>query len=208
MIGIGAMVVATLFFIMIAPHRIDRITTFLSGGGTSATSYHITQAEIAIGSGGVFGKSLANSVQAYGYLPEAVNDSIFAILGEMFGFIGLLAIMAVFFALLLRLLKIIDNIVDPHMRLLVAGVFGWVATQTIVNIGAMLGVFPLTGVTLPFLSFGGTSLVFIMAALGVALQVSQFTSHNAKERPKDEDSDLGRGLGRSRYTRARRYQRA
>lgn len=205
-IACGAILAASVVLILISPHRLDRVATFLAPENNSdTTSYHITQAKIAIGSGGLVGKGLGNSVQAFGYLPEAVNDSIFAILGEKFGFVGLLAILAVFLALLQRLLKIIDNIADPYLKLLVAGVFGWVATQAIVNIGAMLGVFPLTGVTLPFVSFGGTSLLFIMAATGLAFQVSRYTTHQtnaeSKENATNEDTRSRRGLGRTRDAR-------
>lgn len=209
-IACGAIVAASVLLIIISPHRLDRVATFLAPENNSdTTSYHITQAKIAIGSGGLVGKGLGNSVQAFGYLPEAVNDSIFAILGEKFGFVGLLAILAAFLALLQRLLKVIDNITDPYLKLLVAGVFGWIATQAIVNIGAMLGVFPLTGVTLPFVSFGGTSLLFIMAATGLAFQVSRYTTHQtgseSKENAKYEDTRSRRGLGRTRDARPGSY---
>lgn len=203
---------AMVIFIAIAPHRIERVTTFLTGAAVESeddsANYHINQATIAIGSGGVIGKNLGNSVQVFGYLPEAKNDSIFAILGEMFGFVGLVAILALFFGLLKRLLRIIDHLVDPYYRLLVAGVFGWVATQTIVNVGAMLAIFPLTGVTLPLISFGGTSLLFIMAVLGLAFQISRYTTHANIGGGADEAGSSRRGLGRTRYAGSRGYQRA
>ena len=104
-------------------------------------------------------------------------------MGEIFGLVGIVVIMAIFAALFMRLLRIHDHLSDPYQRMLVAGVFGWLATHTIVNIGAMLGVFPLTGVTLPFVSFGGTSLLFIMMAMGVAFHVSRYTSHTVTPIP-------------------------
>jgi cell division protein FtsW len=203
---LGAMVL----FIATAPHRLERIATFLAPTEEmSGAGYHIHQAKMALGVGGLTGKGLGNGVTAFGYLPEAPTDSIFAILGELFGFIGVIAIMAVILGLLLRLLKVIDNIGDDYMKLLVAGIFGWIATQATVNIGAMLGVFPLTGVPLPFLSFGGTSLLFIMAALGVAFQVSKYTTHAVdNERKKDEGTRSGRGIRGSRDSGTRGYQRA
>jgi len=212
-IGIAVMLAAMIILIVSAPHRIDRIATFFSGSttavDTSGSAYHITQAKIAIGSGGFFGKGLGNSTQVYGYLPEAVTDSMFAILGEMFGFVGLITILAIFLGLFLRLLKTIDHLNDPYLRLIVAGVFGWLATQTIVNIGAMVGVLPLTGVTLPFISFGGTSLLFVMAALGLAFHVSRYTTHRvSEESTQNENSDGGRRIGRTRHSRSRGYQRA
>jgi len=207
---IGALVVGVIFFagvslVVIAPHRLERIATFLNPSqDTENTSYHLQQAKIAIGSGGFFGLGLGHSVQAFGYLPEAVNDSIFAIMGELFGFVGLLAVLALFIALLMRILNIMDRIHDPPMKLLVAGGFGWIATHVIVNIGAMIGIFPLTGVTLPFLSFGGTSLLFIMLTLGLVFQISRYTTHGPrKEGEEHEDTRGRRGVGRTRNASSR-----
>jgi cell division protein FtsW len=202
MIGVG------ILFILIAPHRIDRVTTFLSGDDSSvddAGSYHITHAKIAIGSGGIAGVGIGNSIQATGYLPEAINDSVFAILGETFGFIGLVAILALFTALLLRLLKVADHLMDMRLRLLVAGVFGWLGAHVILNVGAMIGIIPLTGITLPLLSFGGTSMVFIAAALGLAFQLSRYTAFGSKLKDNEyEDSQRRRRVGRSRDPSRRR----
>lgn len=175
----GIMALA-LIFIIIAPHRIARVATFLSSD-TSAeakgSAYHITQAKIALGTGGVFGLGLGKNVQAFGYLPEAPNDSIFAVMGESFGFVGLVGILLFLNGLLLRLLYIVDRTENVAYRLIVAGVFGWLATHTVLNIGAMVGIIPLTGITLPLLSFGGTSLLFIMLALGVVFGISRYTVH-------------------------------
>lgn len=197
--------------IVTSPHRIERVLTFFNPSGADVESYHITQAAIALGSGGFFGKGLGQSIQAFGYLPEAVNDSIFAILGETFGFVGLMVILALFFMLLRRLLLMIDRLSDPTMRLIVAGVFGLIMTHVVVNVGAMTGIFPLTGVTLPFLSFGGTSLLFMMLALGLVFHISRYTSHRAFDEVKESDneSSLRRGrVGRPRYAGSRRHQRA
>ncbi|PLS80796.1 hypothetical protein CYG49_04185, partial [Candidatus Saccharibacteria bacterium] len=208
LLGVGVLLIIT------SPHRIERVVTFFNPSAAGeAERYHIHQAAIALGSGGFSGRGLGQSIQAFGYLPEAVNDSIFAIFGESFGFVGLVVVLCIFFALLLRLLKIIDHIHDCTQRLLVAGVFGWVATHAIVNIGAMTGVFPLTGVTLPFLSFGGTSLLFIMTALGIAFHISRYTSHQlvtqtTKAGGSYANSRSRRGLGRTRHASASGYQRA
>lgn len=203
--GVGMLLIVT------SPHRIERVLTFMNPAAEDASSYHITQAAIALGSGGLTGKGLGQSVQAFGYLPEAVNDSIFAILGETFGFIGLIVILMLFYMLLRRLLLIIDRLSDPTMRLIVAGVFGLIMTHVIVNVGAMTGVFPLTGVTLPFLSFGGTSLLFMMLGLGLVFHLSRYTSHRTFEETKedaDESAMRRRGVGRTRYAGTRRHQRA
>jgi len=208
LLGIAVM---GLLFTVTSPHRLERVATFFGGHAQDAadTGYHINQALIAVGSGGLTGKGLGRSIQAFGYLPEAANDSIFAIFAEKFGFLGTLAVLAIFAALFLRLLKVMDNAGTPYHKLLVAGVFGWIFTHTVVNVGAMLGIFPLTGITLPFLSFGGTSLLFIMGALGLALNASRYTVHN---KPNSQDEGGGtnedrrsrRGVGRTRYPGASR----
>ncbi len=208
--SVAALTAVGMLFIIFSPHRIERVVTFFNPAAASeASNYHSEMAKIAIGSGGVVGKGLGESIQAFGYLPEAVNDSIFAILGETFGFIGLAVILIIFFVLLARLLSIMDHVSDPYMKLLVAGVFGWIATHVVVNVGAMIGVFPLTGVTLPFLSFGGTSLLFTMIILGIVFHISRFTTHQqVKKEGGDESSNRRRGVGRSRDARSRRHQRA
>ncbi len=201
---LGLVVIAGIMTIVIAPHRVDRITTFLQGDNTSTSDpggYHIEHAKIAIGTGGLFGVGIGNSIQATGYLPEAINDSVFAIMGETFGFVGLVAILALFVALLMRLLKIMDHLIDIRLKLLVAGVFGWLGAHVILNVASMIGIFPLTGITLPLLSFGGTSMIFIAAALGLAFQLSRYTIHTSRlKEATDEDSSSRRGIGRSRYT--------
>lgn len=204
MMIVALMFIASILFILIAPHRIDRITTFFSGDSSTvsdAGSYHIAHAKIAIGSGGLTGVGIGNSVQATGYLPEAINDSVFAIMGETFGFVGLVAILALFTALLLRILKVADHLTDIKLRLLVAGVFGWLATHVILNVGAMIGIVPLTGITLPLLSFGGTSMVFIAAALGLVFQLSRYTVFGS--RATEEAAGVQRSAQRQGRVRSR-----
>ena len=184
--------------------------TFVSGDSASSmandANYHINHAKIAIGSGGLMGVGIGNSVQATGYLPEAINDSVFAIMGETFGFIGLVVILLLFLALLLRLLRMADHLPDTWMKLVVAGVFGWLASHVILNVAAMIGVFPLTGITLPLLSFGGTSMIFIAAALGLAFQLSRYTTHQAATKESHyENSRSRRGVGRTRYASRRSH---
>lgn len=209
-LGIAGLAVAGVLLIVTSPHRMDRVLTFFNPTTVGdASSYHINQAMIALGSGGLFGKGLGQGVQAFGYLPEAVNDSIFAILGETFGFLGVVVILLLFAALLRRILKTMDATVDPTLKLMVAGVFGLLAAHIVVNIGAMTGIFPLTGVTLPFLSFGGTSLLFTMVALGVVFAISRYTTHQnitTKQEPASEGTERRRGVGRPRYASPRRHQ--
>ena len=201
---VGGVLALGAIFIITAPHRIERVMTFIQHSSSTEDDmgYHIDQALIAVGSGGVTGKGLGQSVQAFGYLPEAANDSIFAILAEIFGFLGTVAVLAIFAALLMRLLGIMDHSSNPYYRLMMAGIFGWVFSHIVVNIGAMLGIFPLTGITLPFVSFGGTSLLFMLAAIGVALQISRYTGHqtptNVTSKGAYEDRRRGRGIGGAR----------
>jgi len=148
----------------------------------------------------LMGRGLGQSVQAFGYVPEAANDSIFAIMAEKFGFIGMILIFAVYGTLLLRILTIAQRAPNHYLQLICTGVFAWLAIQAFVNIGAMLSIMPLTGVTLPFLSFGGTSLVFTMAALGVVFNISKYTQFGKiSEGTANANSDGRRGLGRARY---------
>jgi cell division protein FtsW len=199
-----------LVLIISAPHRMERIMTFFNTheGDSLQTQkdsgYHIEQAKLAIGSGGLFGLGIGNSVQATGYLPEAINDSVFAIMGETFGFVGLVIILGLFAALLMRLLKISSLLSDPWLQLLVAGVFGWLASHIVLNIASMVGIIPLTGITLPLLSFGGTSMAFIAAAIGVAFQASRYTNFAVNEREEHAHTGRRGRVGWSRDTSRRR----
>lgn len=198
--------VGGVLLIVTSPHRIERVTTFLQGDNHASSvtqsdnDYHIQQARIAIGSGGLLGLGIGKSVQATGYLPEAINDSIFAVMGETFGFMGLLAILALFTALLLSILYVAARLPDMTLRLVVAGVFGWVISHVVLNIAAMTGLIPLTGIPLPLLSYGGTSMLFIAAALGLVFQISRYTSHKVLEEGSDVENIGGRRrLRRTRY---------
>ena len=160
-------------------HRMERVDAWvatLSGGESSDSTYHIENAMLAIGTGGLTGVGIGNSVQATGYLPESINDSVFAIMGETFGFIGLFLILAIFGVILLRILKIAEGTQDSEDRLIIIGVFSWLLAQVVVNIMAMTSLVPVTGITLPLLSYGGTSMVFIAFAIGLSLQLSCYTS--------------------------------
>ncbi len=185
-------------------HRMERVNAWLatmSGSESSDSTYHIENAILAIGTGGFFGVGIGNSVQATGYLPESINDSIFAILGETFGFIGLFLIISVFAVILLRMLKVASGTVAFDEHLFIVGVFAWVFAQVVVNIMAMTGLVPVTGITLPLLSYGGTSMVFLAYALGLVLQLSCYTS---REVITNENISSGGRLGRAHYSSRRR----
>lgn len=182
MMVLGVVLVLGVVAIVSSPHRMERLGTFSSED--SSDSYHIKNAMIAIGSGGLMGVGLGNSVQATGYLPESINDSVFAVMGETFGFVGLLAVVAGFTVLLMRLLRTANYLHDDEQELVVIGIFAWIAAHVVVNIAAMTGLMPLTGITLPLLSYGGTSMMFTSVALGLALQLSCYTSREPRtEKP-------------------------
>lgn len=181
MLIIGGILV-TGFMLLTLPfaYRRDRVTTFLNPERDCQSSgYQACQALIAVGSGGMFGKGLAHSVQAYGYLPEAANDSIFAIFAEKFGFVGSSLLIMTFVLFFARLKSIMERAPDLFTRLLVTGVLAWLSTQAIINIGAMIGLLPLKGITLPFISYGGTSIIFVLAAVGLAFNISRYTTYGA-----------------------------
>lgn len=160
------------------PYRRERLATFLHPTADCQSSgYQACQALISVGSGGLTGLGLGRSVQAYGYLPEAANDSIFAIYAEKFGFIGVAVLLALFAAFFARLKSLAERAPDNASRFIVVGILAWLAIQTFINIGAMLGLLPLKGITLPLVSYGGTSVVFIMAALGVVFHISKYTTY-------------------------------
>lgn len=174
---IGALLVLA---VASTPYRRDRLATFLHPtADCQSTGYQACQALISVGSGGLIGLGLGRSVQAYGYLPEAANDSIFAIYAEKFGFIGVAILLALFIAFFSRLKSIAERAPNNFTRLIVIGILTWLAVQTIMNIGAMIGLLPLKGITLPLVSYGGTSVVFIMGALGVVFQISRYASYAA-----------------------------
>ena len=165
--------------VITSAHRMERVNAWfdtLTGAASSDSTYHIENAMLAIGTGGFFGVGIGNSVQATGYLPESINDSVFAIMGETFGFVGLFLVLVVFAAMLLRMLKVAEHTSDPEHNLFVIGVFSWTLAQVVVNIAAMTGLVPVTGITLPLLSYGGTSMIFIAFAIGLVLQLSCYTS--------------------------------
>lgn len=175
----GVIAIGLILAIAATPYRRDRLLTFLHPESNCLTTgYQACQALISVGSGGMIGLGLGKSVQAYGYLPEAENDSIFAIYAEKFGFVGVAVLLALLMALFARLKNIVERAPDNFSRLVVAGVLAWFSTQAIINVGAMIGLLPLKGITLPFISYGGSSVLLVLAALGVVFQVSRYTSHS------------------------------
>lgn len=156
------------------PYVKQRIMTFINPSENGLTSgYQIQQSLIAIGSGGVTGRGFGQSIQKFNFLPEPIGDSIFAVAAEEFGFMGSVSILILFVFLAFRGLKIAAQTDEMFGRLLVVGIVILITAQAFVNIAAMLGVIPLSGNPLPFVSHGGTALLFTLAEVGIVLSVSR-----------------------------------
>lgn len=163
-----------LILVLISPYRRDRLFTFLDPtSDPQGSSYHIRQILIALGSGGLWGVGLGQSRQKYLFLPEPATDSIFAIIGEELGFIGASVVILAFVFLVWRGFSIASRVEDPFGRLLALGITSWIGIQAFVNLAAMVALVPLTGVPLPFVSYGGSALVVNLAAIGILLSISR-----------------------------------
>lgn len=172
----AAGVVAIAFAIVLKPYRMQRFLAFLDPwAAPQEGGFHIIQALYAIGSGGLFGLGLGQSKQKFLYLPETHTDSIFAIVAEELGFIGASLVIMLFILFVWRGLKIAISSQDPFASLLATGITAWVGVQAIINIGVITGSLPFTGIPLPFISHGGTSLLFTMAGVGILMNISRFT---------------------------------
>lgn len=156
------------------PYRAKRIMTFLHPeNATQGASYHVRQILIALGSGGIGGVGLGNSIQKYAYLPENTTDSIFAIIAEEIGFIGAMALIIVFMIFIWRGISIALHAKDTFGKLLAGGIVAFLGMQIIINLGAQTALFPLTGVPLPFISYGGSSLVIDLCSVGILLNIAK-----------------------------------
>ena len=171
----GLMGILLLAFIAFTePYIMSRIKTFLHPSENALGSgYQIQQSLIAIGSGGVSGRGFGQSIQKFNFLPEPIGDSIFAVAGEEFGFLGTVGIIILFLFFAFRGLKIASQIQDSFGRLMVVGIVIMIVSQAFVNIGAMVGILPLSGITLPFVSHGGTALFMTVAEVGIVLNISK-----------------------------------
>ena len=172
-------------------HRIDRIMGWEGNGD----NYHKESSLISLGTGGLTGVGLGNSIQSSGYLPESLTDSIFSIIGEMWGFIGAGLIVVAYAVLFSRIVRVSEYSEDKSKNLFAAGLFAWLISHVIINIGGMTGLIPMKGITLPFLSYGGTSMLFAAFAVGIVLQISGWT----KRKIDNEDSSSWRGQRGTRH---------
>lgn len=163
-----------IFFVAMAPYRLKRFTDFLNiNKSFEASSYHVKQILIALGMGGLTGVGLGNSLQKYAYLPENTTDSIFAVIAEELGFLGAFVLIAIFSLLVWRGFLIAIHASDTFGKLLAAGITSFLAVQTLFNLGSQTGLIPLTGVPLPFISYGGSSLIIDLCSVGILINIAK-----------------------------------
>lgn len=220
-LGTGIVVVATMFAVyFVAGANVGHVLTVIGGAGGVAyilahsssyrtsrllaftnpwkdptgAGYHTIQALLALGSGGVFGQGLGNSWQKY-VLPAPHTDSILAVIGEEWGVVGTITILLLFMVIAVRGMRITSTAPDGFGRLLACGLTAWIVAQALLNFAVITSTVPFTGVPLPFISYGGSSLVITMAALGILLNISKYS---IRENSANEHSHHGRGNGRAR----------
>jgi cell division protein FtsW len=178
-LGVGAGAAVTM--IAVFPHARQRVMTYLQSSfgnssetlDTSGDGYQIQNSLRAIGSGGLFGRGYGKSIQKYLYLPESYNDFIFAIIAEELGFVGVVIVITLFVLLVCRGYKAAAYSSDKFASMVAAGISTIIGLQAVMNISVVSGVIPVTGVALPFFSYGGTSLIMIMGAMGILLNIAK-----------------------------------
>ncbi len=159
------------------PYRAARLATFLNfNQDVAESSYHVRQILIALGSGGLMGVGLGNSLQKYAYLPESATDSIFAIIAEELGFLGAVAIILIFIVIIWRGFIIARNANDLFGKLLAGGISTFLAGQILINLAAQTALVPLTGIPLPFISHGGSALIMNLTSIGILLNIKRQSS--------------------------------
>lgn len=174
LIGIPVLAASVFLLVVTSSYRSKRILAFLDPfSDVQGFTYHISQVLIALGSGGLFGLGLGNSRQKFEYIPEVSTDSIFGIVGEELGFIGTTVLVILFAVVVIRGFKIAQNCSDPFGKILALGLTSWLGVQVIVNLSSMTALLPLTGVPLPFISYGGSALLVNLMAIGILLNISK-----------------------------------
>lgn len=168
---------ALVLLIFTSGYRSKRILAFLDPfSDTQGFTYHISQVLIALGAGGLFGLGLGHSRQKFEYIPQVSTDSIFGIIGEELGFVGASLVIILFFIILLRGFRIAERCQDNFGKILGIGLISWLGIQVIINLSSMTALLPLTGVPLPFISYGGSALVANLTAVGILLNISKQTT--------------------------------
>jgi len=195
--------------IMLRDYQVDRLSSFLSAeADPQGNGFQILQLLIALGSGGPFGLGWAESRQKHLYVPGSQTDGVFAILGEELGFVGLLCILAIFAFLIIRGLRVTLRSRDNFALLLGIGVVSWIGYQTFINIAGITRTIPLTGVPLPFLSYGGSALIMVMAGIGILLSISRYNSDTSYvERETDARDGFRAPLGKATESPKKRKRR-
>jgi len=219
---LASMVMGGLVFYLLmftASYRNTRLSAFLDPDSDPlGAGYHIGQARLALGSGGIFGQGLGAGRQKFGWLPEQFTDSIFAVLGQEWGFIGGMVLLALFALFIWRGTRVALRARDSYGTLLASGIIAWIGVQALINIGSVSGAIPFTGIPLPLISYGGTSLTVTLAGVGLLLNISRYqlaTRRSAagsptggplltlEKRPWRERLHLTERLGRVRRSRVR-----
>lgn len=163
-----------LLLIHLAPYRFSRLAVFLDPSlDPLGQGYQLKQALIGIGSGGLTGVGLGLSFQKFGTLPEPISDSIFAIFAEEMGFAGSMLLVVLFLLFAWRSFFIANKVPDAFSRLCALGIAFWITLQALINVASMTGIFPLAGIPLPFISYGGSALLTELVALGILLNISK-----------------------------------
>jgi cell division protein FtsW len=206
--GAGAIAVSlVLAAIWLEPYRRERILSFLDPWqDPQGAGFQSVQAMLALGSGGFFGVGLGESVQKVYYLPEASTDMIFAIIGEELGLFGAFALLAAFVAFGYAGFNVALSCRDPFGKLLATGITALICGQAAVNVSAVMGLAPLTGIPLPFVSYGGSSLVVMLASVGILLNIA--VNHAAESNAKVPDRRRRHGRARPARARGRRVAQA
>lgn len=189
-IGIGiTWLIFSIGYLFLENYRIERIVAFLNKTGEAGGSnFQINQSLIALGSGSIFGVGLGNSLQKYSYLPEANTDFIFSIIGEEFGLIGTLFVVALFILFAFFGIRIALKAKDYLGRLMAIGITSLVTIQALINIAVTVGAIPVTGMTLPFISMGGSSLISMMIGVGILLNISKYKIYSSEEEKWESES--------------------
>jgi cell division protein FtsW len=213
-IGAGALALLVLLYALSEPYRRARLTTFLDPWAHAGDAgFQAVQGQIALGSGGLFGRGIGQSVQKIFYLPEAHTDFILAIIGEELGVAGIFGVLCLYGLLAYAGLRVAKRATGAYAKLLAAGLTSLILSQACLNIFAVLGLAPLTGVPLPFISYGSTNLTVLLASMGLLLNVAaggraQLKVVTGSRRDGADDRDRRRRNGGTRGARAGGRRRA
>ncbi|MBU1117826.1 putative lipid II flippase FtsW [Patescibacteria group bacterium] len=185
----SVLTILSLLLILISPYRLARVKTLLNQQSDTNLNYHSEQLILTLASGGLTGKGIANSDHKYKFLPKISTDSILAIIGEETGFIGLSLISYLFLLLISRIIKLSQVTPDSFEKLLLGGIASWISYQALINFSAIVALIPLTGIPFPFIAYGGSSLITLMSAIGLTMNIekkySKLLYSNHDQKPKN-----------------------